>query len=248
MRPLVRPLLLVPAFNAEATVGDVVRDLARVLPGVPVLVVDDGSMDTTARRAREAGATWVITHPTNRGKGAALQTGLGEAEQRGFDAVVTVDADGQHPAESARVLVDVSCGRSLVLGVRDLERDGAPRANRFSNGFSNRALGLFSGKRLADTQCGLRRYPTAEALALGARASGFAFEAEVLLRAIAAGVPIVEVPVRVVYPTGRRSHFHVVRDPARIVAVVLLTVWELRGFRRRDSNPDKRIQSPLSYR
>jgi glycosyltransferase involved in cell wall biosynthesis len=220
---------IVPAFDATATVGPVV-DALRAELGIPVLLVDDGSADATAEVARARGAD-VVLHGHNRGKGAALRTGLLEAARRGFDVAVSVDADGQHPASQARhVLRGSEDPRALVLGVRDLVRDGAPRGNRFGNGVSNFFLSAFAGQKLRDTQCGLRRYPVAAALALGGRASGYAFEAEIVLRALAAGLPLVEVPVEVVYPPQgeRSSHFRNVRDPTRIVFSVLRTVVALR--------------------
>jgi hypothetical protein len=113
-----------------------------------------------------------------------------------------------------------------VLGVRDLVRDGAPRANRISNGISNGFLSRFAGRPLRDTQCGLRRYPIAQTLALAARGEGYDFEAEVLLRAVWAGLEIVEEPILVVYPEDRRTHFHVARDPWRIVRTVVATLGE----------------------
>jgi isopenicillin-N N-acyltransferase like protein len=101
--------------------------------------------------------------------------------------------------------------------------------NHMSNRFSNVVLSAFAGKRLADTQCGLRRYPLAETLALRVRAGGYAFEAEALLRLVAAGVPIVETRVAVLYPQGRArvTHFRVARDPARIVIAVVRTTLAL---------------------
>jgi len=221
--------VLVPAFDAAETVGDVVNDLRTVLD-TTVIVVDDGSTDATGDRARAHGAV-VVRHDQNAGKGEAIRSGLREAARRGFDIVVTVDADGQHPATSARLVLDASSDpRALVLGVRDLVRDGAPALNRFGNGVSNMFLSAFAQKRLRDTQCGLRRYPVAETLALGARARGYAFEGEVVLRAIAAGLPIVELPIDVVYPIERlrTTHFRGVIDPLRIVATVARTVLELR--------------------
>ena len=100
---------IVPAYQAGHSVGRVVSDLFRAWPrelGDPaVLVVDDGSSDSTARSAEQAGAT-VIRHDRNRGKGAALKTGLFRARSLGAKVAVTVDADGQHPAsEAMRVLV-----------------------------------------------------------------------------------------------------------------------------------------------
>jgi hypothetical protein len=114
--------------------------------------------------------------------------------------------------------------------VRNLVRDGAPRSNRFGNAVSNFFLSSFARHPLRDTQCGLRRYPVVETLDLCARASGFAFEGEIVLRALAAGLPLVEVPVSVVYAASgeQRSHFRRVVDPTRIVATVVRTVLELR--------------------
>jgi len=228
---------IVPAYQACHSVGRVITDLFRAWPqnlgGPAVLVVDDGSTDGTARAAEQAGAT-VIQHERNRGKGAALKSGFFHARSLGAKIAVTVDADGQHPAaEAMRLLAHPSPEHALVLGVRDLIRDGAPRANRFSNGFSNVFLSLFSRRRLSDTQCGLRRYPIAQTLALDPRETGYGFEAEVILRAARAGWPIEQVPVRVIYPpqNERVSHFHVVRDPARIVFRVLHTFATAPGRR-----------------
>lgn len=220
--------VIVPALDAASTVGGVVDDfLANVR--LPVIVVDDGSTDGTEEFAHSHGAR-VVRHEKNRGKGAAIVSGLREAQHLGFDVAVTADADGQHPGRSVRVLLQNSSDRkAIVLGVRDLATDHAPLANRFGNGVSNLFVSLFSGRRLRDTQCGLRIYPVAETLALGARAVRYDFEAEVLLRAVAAGLPIVEVPVSVHYPPqgAQRTHFRVPNDPARIIATVVRTVLEL---------------------
>jgi len=206
---------------------ELVRELPQLASREALLVVDDGSTDGTADVARAFGAT-VLVHPQNRGKGRALLTGLAEARARGYEAALTVDADGQHPGASARVLLEASDDPgALVLGVRDLAGAGAPRANRFSNGISNFFLSRFAGRSLGDTQCGLRRYPVERTLELAPRAAGYAFEAEVILLAVGAGVPVLQVPVAVRYPPEdeRVSHFDPVRDPARIIAVVLRTVF-----------------------
>jgi glycosyltransferase involved in cell wall biosynthesis len=228
----VKLVAVVPAFQAERSIAEVVTGLMRALPardGPTVVVVDDGSLDQTAAEAERAGAT-VLRHSKNLGKGAALRGGMRFAAEAGSGAVVTVEADGQHPAEeAARVAVHPAPRESLVLGVRDLLRDGAPLPNRFSNGFSNVFLSWFGGVTLHDSQCGLRRYPIPETLALDARSDGYAFEAETLLRAARLGWQIAEIPIRVVYPprAERVSHFHSVRDPARIVARVLETTWRV---------------------
>jgi len=233
-----RSCVVVPSFQAQSTLGAVLDALVAELRPCDVsradlLVVDDGSRDDTAKVARERGVR-VVSHAMNRGKGAALRTGLAEAAQLGYHAALTVDADGQHPALSARAVLDASPDpNELVLGVRDLARAGAPRANQLSNRFSNLVLSGFARTRLADTQCGLRRYPIAATLALGCRAEGYAFEAEVVLRAVAANVPIREVPIGVIYPPEheRVTHFDSVRDPARIVVAVLRTMADVHVLR-----------------
>jgi glycosyltransferase involved in cell wall biosynthesis len=221
---------VIPAYQAEKSVGSVVRELFEALAanasGATVVVVDDGSTDGTSEVARAAGAQ-VIRHEHNRGKGHALRTGFAALVAAGADAAVCVDADGQHPPAEAVRLAQLAAPRdALVLGTRDLRAAGAPPKNIFSNNFSNRFLSFALGRTLKDTQCGLRRYPLPETLELGGRASGYGYEAELILRAVRQGFRVVEEPVRVIYPpeSERLTHFHSVKDPARIVFRVLYTL------------------------
>lgn len=217
-----RACVVVPALDAERTIGPVVREARAQLDCV--VVIDDGSRDATANVAREAGAT-VVSHPHNRGKGAALRTGLEWARDRDYEAVVTLDADGQHPPDQIpRLLAASDDPDALVLGIRNLAAAHAPRANQLSNGFSNWFLSTVTRRPLRDTQCGLRRYPVRRALSLGVRDDGFGFETEVLLRALRARLPIVQVDIDVLYPDTRTTHFDSRRDPWRIVGRVLRTL------------------------
>ncbi len=225
---------VIPAYDAARTIRRVVEDTRDAFARIgEVYVVDDGSTDGTASAARAAGAI-VVAHEVNLGKGRALRTGLERARADGHEAAVTLDADGQHPpAEAARLAqLDVAAG-SLVLGIRDLRGAGAPRPNRISNAISNAFLSMFSRRLLSDTQCGLRRYPLPSALSVGGRDDGYAFEAEIILLAIAAGIPIVEVPVDVIYPEDRTTHFDSVRDPMRVIRRVVATLVSTRGITRR---------------
>ncbi len=225
--------IAIPAYQAELCLGAVLDELRRSLEKrglteVPILVVDDGSTDATLEVAKARHAK-VERHPQNRGKGAALKTALTWAKSEGLAALVTADADGQHPADSILEILTAPCpASSLVLGIRSLREAAAPRSHRFSNGISNRFLSWFTGQTLRDTQCGLRRYPVDEVLRLGVTDVGYAFEAEVILRAARAQIPIEQMPIQVVYPPRERrvSHFRNVRDPARIVARVVQTLLE----------------------
>jgi glycosyltransferase involved in cell wall biosynthesis len=212
---------LIPAYQAAATVGGVVRG---VLDRVPqVVVVDDGSTDATAAAARDAGAA-VVRHAANRGKGAALVTGLAHLAAAGATHALTLDADGQHlPSEIPKLLAATArAPRALVVGVRMKEGHEIRGINRFGNWVADRLMTAIAGTALPDTQSGFRVYPIAATLALGARGSRFDFETEILLRAARAGVPLEGVPVGVHYPpvAERVSHFRPWVDTARIVRTV----------------------------
>ncbi len=124
-RALGRVLVLIPAYNEAGRVGPVVRDVIDALPGADVIVVDDGSADSTAAEARIAGAQ-VLRLPVNLGYGAALQTGYMHAVRRGYDAVAQLDADGQHAARHLSLLLDrfARGDVDVVIGSRFLDRDG----------------------------------------------------------------------------------------------------------------------------
>jgi len=210
---------LIPAYQASRSLKRVLDDLRALDPEGALLVVDDGSTDGTGDIARAASID-VVTHDENRGKGVALKSGFAWLAERGFETAVTVDADGQHRAEDAVMLAKHSASpKAIVLGIRDMKRDGAPGPSQFSNRFSNWWVSFFAGQQLSDTQCGLRRYPLHATLELGSDARGYGFECDMLVRAARRGIPIVEVPVHVIYPpkAERVSHFHVVADPTRIV-------------------------------
>ncbi|MCS6902513.1 MAG: hypothetical protein RMJ98_22805, partial [Myxococcales bacterium] len=131
--------------------------------------------------------------------------------------------------EAIRMDREVENRRALVLGVRDLAQANAPQANRRGNRIANYWIAGFAGRPLRDTQCGLRRYPVRTTLSLGVRGSRFSFESEVVLRAVFRGVPLVEVPVEVLYPEDRTSHFQTILDPPRIIGATVRTLLEERG-------------------
>ena len=124
---------MVPALNEEESVGQVVEELRREAPGFDVVVVDDGSTDATADRARAAGAA-VLSHPFNLGIGGAVQSGYRYAFVKGYDVAVQVDGDGQHdPSQIAKLEQGLSTsGADLVWGSRFLEDAGyrVPRLRR----------------------------------------------------------------------------------------------------------------------
>ena len=111
--PLPRTLIVLPAFNEEASVGSVVAEVIKKIPGATVLVIDDGSNDNTAIVAEQAGAL-VARLPFNLGVGGAMRTGFRFAKEHAFDIVVQIDADGQHDPASAMMIMDALGDIALV--------------------------------------------------------------------------------------------------------------------------------------
>jgi glycosyltransferase involved in cell wall biosynthesis len=218
----VRAAAVIPAYQAAATIADVVRGTRAVLPDV--LVVDDGSSDATGARAAEAGAT-VLRQEPNAGKGAALVRGFHHWEARGFTHAVTLDADGQHYPEEIPLLLRTAAAdpRALVVGVRRKEGQEISALARFGNWVADTLMEQLAGQALPDTQSGFRVYPLAATLAIPAVGRRYDFETEILFRAARRGIPLVGVPTRVFYPpvAERVSHFDPWRDTLRIIGTVL---------------------------
>ncbi len=209
----------IPAFQAARTVGDVVRRAGKV--GADVLVIDDGSTDQTADAARAAGAR-VICHAQNLGKGCALQTAFHDAFARGRDAVVTVDADGQHLPELIPRLLDAADGADLVIGDRTHLYSSMSRGRRMANRYSTRVISFVAGRRLVDVQCGFRVYTRELIEATGFPEPRFEAESAVLVRAVRRGLRVRWVPIELGFADGRAtSHFRPLIDSLRIAAAVL---------------------------
>lgn len=220
----------IPAFQAGASVADVVRRTREVLPDV--LVVDDGSSDATAEAARGAGAE-LVAHAVNRGKGAALVTAFRTLFARGCDAVVTLDADGQHlPAEIPKILA--AAGEAdLVLGIRDhLFAEMSP-VRRASNRLSSRAISFAAGQCFTDIQTGFRCYSRGLIAEVGFPEARFEAESAVVVRAARRGFKVVTVPVRLGFADGRTtSHYRPLIDSLRIAGAVTRARLEMLRWAR----------------
>lgn len=191
-----RIIVIIPAYNEERTVGTVVRRVREHIPDV--FVVDDGSGDATGERARWAGAV-VVRHCVNRGLGAALGTGIAAALRSGADAIVTLDADGQHdPAEIAALTAPMRDGRvDLVIGVRSWM--GAPIHRRWFNRIANVVTRMLFGVQCADTQSGFRCFSRTAAERIAIRTNRMEVSSEIIAEAARHDLRIVEVPIRTIY-------------------------------------------------
>jgi glycosyltransferase involved in cell wall biosynthesis len=222
------PAVLIPAYKPTDALVRLVDRLS-AMPFRAVVVVDDGSGPAfEARFAAVAGMprVSVLRHAVNRGKGAALKTGFNHVLCAWPDAsgVVTADADGQHHPDDIRRVADALAahGGDVILGARDVGA-GAPLRSRFGNGITRLLFGLLAGRRLSDTQTGLRGIPMGVVpplLRLGS--SGYEFELEMLLLCKHLDVRIREVGIRTIYVDGNASsHFDPLFDSMRIYFVLL---------------------------
>ncbi len=218
-----RVAVIIPALNAEQTLAAVVQQALRELPDV--VVIDDGSSDETSRVAGENGAV-VLRHPANRGKGGALKTGFAWALERGFDGVITVDADGQHlPSEISR-LVEArrSTGADLIIGGRAHHFHAMLPRRRLANRFSAWSIAIASGERITDSQSGFRFYSANLIRSVKLRSDGFSMESEVIVRAGRGGFNLITVPIDLGFVDGiSTSHYKPIKDTLHIAFTVLRT-------------------------
>ncbi len=206
---------VIPALDAAATIGPVIRGLRLSMPGAIIIGVDDGSSDDTAR-AMDAECDRSIVLDENRGKGAALRAGFAEALALGSDVVVTVDADGQHDPACAPSLVAALVDADIVIGTRRRSVGLMPLRRRMTNALSAAAARRLGGCDLADPQSGFRAMRATVLRAVRARGDRYEFETDLLLRAARAGFRIAAVPIPTIY--GPPSHFREMRDGFRVVA------------------------------
>jgi glycosyltransferase involved in cell wall biosynthesis len=209
-------LAVIPALNAERTIGDVVRKTREQIQDV--IVIDDGCTDRTADVARAEGAT-VLRHEVNRGKGASLKSGFAYGREHEYDAVITLDADGQHlPSEIPKIIQAwQESGADLVIGGRAHLFDHMLPRRRMANRFSAWAIAKAAGTRVSDSQSGFRLYTARLLREVKLRSDGFDMESEVIIRAGVRKMRIVVTPVDLGFIDGlSTSHYRPLGDTLRI--------------------------------
>ncbi len=219
-----RPAVIVPAYQAAATVAAVVRGLRDHVDRI--VVVDDGSTDATGAEARGAGAE-VIARGVNGGKGEALRTGLARVLATDASHVVFVDADGQHdPADLPRLLDAARSGDDFVIGSRMADPDAIPAYRYRTNEIGSRILSRMTGLEVEDAQSGYRVVAADVLRRLRLKARGYIIETEILLKASPHVKRFRHVPVRAIY--GGPSHYRPFRDTWTISwGAVYYKVFEL---------------------
>jgi glycosyltransferase involved in cell wall biosynthesis len=219
--------VLIPTYNNEKT-------LKRVIDGVldyteDIIVVNDGSTDSTKEILRSYSQIEVIDLPENKGKGNGLKTGFRKAKELGYNYAITIDSDGQHYPDDIPVFVEALMNEKedvLLIGNRNMSQDGIPKKSSFGNRFSNFWFWFETGIKLEDTQSGYRLYPLHK-IPKKYFTPKFEFEIEIIVRTAWRHVPVKNVPVKVLYdPAERVSHFRPFKDFTRIsiLNTILVTI------------------------
>jgi glycosyltransferase involved in cell wall biosynthesis len=215
-----RVIALIPAYNEAARVGEVVANARSHVR--EVIVIDDGSQDGTAAVAEAAGAI-VLRHEQNRGKGAAIATGLNFFAGSDAEFAVWLDADGQHdPAEIPKFIEEARrTGASIVVGTRMTETGRMPLVRWLTNRLTSWITSKLARQPIPDSQCGYRLLRRSVLPSLNLSSGRFETETEMLIQAGRAGHQIVNVAVRTIYNSSHRaSHIHPLRDTLRFFRLV----------------------------
>lgn len=222
---LMKPFLaVIPAHNEAAHIAQVVRQARRY---VPVLVVDDGSTDATAQQASAAGAA-VLRQTPNQGKGAALRAGFRRALELGYEAVITLDGDGQHnPAEIQKFIQAFTAQPvDLIIGQRNFEQ--MPPHRRLANFIARWLFTWAMGQAIPDNQSGYRLLSARlMAALLNSTERGFEFEVEMLATCLKSGYRLSWVPIQTIY-AGEASHIHPLGHIVNFLRIVWLTRQRMR--------------------
>lgn len=234
--------VIIPTYNNQNTVRRVIDGI--LLYTKNIIVVNDGSTDSTKDLLKNYPQIDIISLPENKGKGNALQIAFKRAEEKGFLQAITIDSDGQHYPDDLPVFVEALSNEDvLLIGNRNMTQDGIPKNSSFGNRFSNFWFWFETGIKLEDTQSGYRLYPL-KSIPKKYYTPKFEFEIEVIVRTAWNGIPVKNVPVKVLYdPEERVSHFRPFKDFTRIsilntilVAIKLLYIVPrdfIRNFRKK---------------
>lgn len=223
--------VIIPAFNASKTIEDVVTGALKHVS--TVIVGDDGSTDETAEIARRAGAT-VISNGKNRGKGYILRMLFRKLIEDGFDAVITIDADGQHDTEEIPSFIEAHRlhPMDVIVGSRMHEKETIPRARYNSMHIARFYISLAANQFIEDTQCGYRLYPLSLMEKLILTTGKYVTETEALIKAGDSGAVIRCIDVKAIYGDSG-SYYQPILDTTAITAYVityLIMKWFKEAF------------------
>lgn len=214
-----RTCVIIPTYNESKTIAGLIRQVQS--NGLEVIVIDDGSSDNTADIA-EASKVFVLRNVRNLGKGASLAKGYDFALAQGFDAVISMDGDGQHSCDDLAAFIHKaeSSGVAIVVGNRMNSTKQMPLLRVATNRFMSWLISLVTGQRIPDTQCGFRLLKKELLEKFKLSTSKYETESEILIQAARLGFKIESVPVRTIY-SGQKSRINPFVDTLRFLRFII---------------------------
>jgi glycosyltransferase involved in cell wall biosynthesis len=219
-------LIVIPAFNEEKNLGKLLERISLIFPLKNVLVVDDGSSDKTSLIAKNAGSR-IFRFEKNQGKGLALRAGFDFAIKNDFEAVLTMDADGQHdPNEIPKFINHLTkFGTGLIIGTRKQNLSEMPYLRFLVNKTTSLVTSLLAGTRIHDSQSGYRLIKKDLIKKVNLKTNRFQTETEIIVKAAWAGFNIREIPIKTIYFEKSKSHINPVIDTVRFIILALKMLW-----------------------
>ncbi|MDP8262134.1 MAG: glycosyltransferase family 2 protein [Candidatus Ancaeobacter aquaticus] len=190
--------VLVPVYNEENHLRELLDGVKTVISDI--IVVDDGSTDKSSAVAESAGVH-VIRHETNSGKGAALKSGFDYVSKGDWDAVITIDGDGQHDYNEINTFIDRAGEADILIGNRLDDTKSMPIIRLWTNQFTSNVVSKIAGQKIPDSQCGFRLFHKRVLGHIDLKTVRFDSESEILINASQKGYTIASVPVRTIYGT-----------------------------------------------
>lgn len=218
--------IIIPTYNNQKTLSRVIDSVLEFSDGQDIIVVNDGSTDTTPTILAGYGSKIrVLANDFNRGKGYALRKAFKEALRLGYKNAISIDSDGQHLAEDIPLFIAAASQNpgALLMGSRNMDQEGVPGKSSFGNKFSNFWFKFETGITLPDTQTGFRLYPLEPLGEVRLFTTKFETEIEVIVKLAWKNVPIIPVNIQVIYDKNERvTHFRPFQDFTRIS---ILNTW-----------------------
>jgi glycosyltransferase involved in cell wall biosynthesis len=218
--------IIIPAYNEKNNISKLVRDLKP--KNCDILVIDDGSTDSTAAIAESEGVI-IIRHEKRMGKGVSLRDGFNFALKNSYEAVITMDGDGQHSADDVSKFID--CAREIKADVVIGNRMGNPHRMPLLRIITNAAMSkLISGlcrQHIPDSQCGFRLISLEVLRNISLDSSNFEIESEILIEASKRGFRIASIPIRSIYHGGK-SKINPFLDTLRFLKFIVKKLWTLK--------------------
>lgn len=216
--------VLIPSYNEEKTIGNIVKDVHNL--GFDVFVVDDGSTDDTEKIANEAGAI-VLRHRKNEGKGFALRNGFNYILNLDYDAIITMDGDGQHSVKDIQEFItaaQTNTAIGVIVGNRMFNIKDMPFIRILTNIFMSFIISIFCRQEVSDTQCGFRLVKRVVLENIRLLTSNFEIESEMLIRASRLGYKISSIPIETIYQV-KSSKISPIIDTFRFIKFMLKEIW-----------------------